>query len=44
MKKPQAKYFPLILCSPDVTGLIWSNNQIFISLKNYAQLPVNISF
>ena len=36
-KGAQAKYFPLFLCSPDVSGLIWSRNQIFISLENYPQ-------
>ena len=36
-KETQAKYFPLFLCSPDVSGIIWSRNQIFISLENYPQ-------
>ena len=41
--RKQAKYFPLFFCPPDVCGLIWSKNQIFISWENQTQLPDNIS-
>ena len=43
-KRTQAKYFPLFICIPDVSGITWSRNRIFTILENYALLPVNISF